>query len=302
MWGTKTPVFELRDLQILSALGRHRHFARAANECGISQPAFSARLKKFELDLGVPLVERGNRFQGFTPEGEIALKCAIEVLDAAEGLRQRIAESRGTVAGQLTIGTVPTALAFVSMLPQAMKVAHPHLSLQIKSATALLVQLGLEDRTFDAGISYLDGVLPPSLVATRLYDERYVLLAPRALAPQTSGSITWREASLLPLSVLTSDMQNRRIVEQVFQEIGVSANIVLEANVFSACLAQVQSGFAATIVPELLVRGLPAGDDVVSLALTEPEIRKPIGLIVTDRAPMLPAVKALRDIVEALLQ
>ena len=61
---------EFRDLQFLHALSQHRHFARAAETCGVSQPAFSTRIQKLEAQLGVPLVRRDNRFQGLTPEGE----------------------------------------------------------------------------------------------------------------------------------------------------------------------------------------------------------------------------------------
>ncbi|MEM9141051.1 MAG: LysR family transcriptional regulator, partial [Pseudomonadota bacterium] len=58
---------DLRDMELLAALARNRHFARAATECGISQPAFSARIRNMELDLGAAIVQRGNRFVGFTP-------------------------------------------------------------------------------------------------------------------------------------------------------------------------------------------------------------------------------------------
>ena len=41
-------MLDLRDLECLSALARHKHFARAAEECGMSQPAFSMRIRNLE--------------------------------------------------------------------------------------------------------------------------------------------------------------------------------------------------------------------------------------------------------------
>ena len=108
---------DLRDMQLLAALARQGHFARAADESGISQPAFSARIRNLEIDLGVPLVKRGNRFGGFTPEGEIALKWARRLLADADGLRQEVEAARGALSGRLAIGVVPTALAFVARVP-----------------------------------------------------------------------------------------------------------------------------------------------------------------------------------------
>lgn len=44
---------ELRDLEILAALARHRHFTRAAEACGISQPALSSRIANLENVIGM---------------------------------------------------------------------------------------------------------------------------------------------------------------------------------------------------------------------------------------------------------
>ena len=44
--------------------------------CNISQPTLSGRLRQLEQELGVPIVERGQRYHGLTPEGERVLKWA----------------------------------------------------------------------------------------------------------------------------------------------------------------------------------------------------------------------------------
>jgi DNA-binding transcriptional LysR family regulator len=55
-------------LELLLALAKERHFGRAAEACGVTQPTMSTSLKQLEEILGVMLVQRGSRFQGFTPE------------------------------------------------------------------------------------------------------------------------------------------------------------------------------------------------------------------------------------------
>jgi DNA-binding transcriptional LysR family regulator len=59
-----------RQLEYFVALARERHFARAAAACYVSQPALSEAIRKLEQELKVPLVRRGQRFEGLTPEGE----------------------------------------------------------------------------------------------------------------------------------------------------------------------------------------------------------------------------------------
>lgn len=57
-------------LEYLLALARERNFGRAAEQCGVTQPTFSAGIKQLEDTLGVMLVQRTSRFLGFTAEGE----------------------------------------------------------------------------------------------------------------------------------------------------------------------------------------------------------------------------------------
>ena len=65
--------------EYLLALDREKHFGRAAQACGVSQPNLSAAIKQLELHLGVILVDRGARFIGFTPEGLRILEWARSI-------------------------------------------------------------------------------------------------------------------------------------------------------------------------------------------------------------------------------
>ena len=295
---------DIRDMQLLAALARHRHFARAADDCGISQPAFSARIRNMELELDVQIVRRGNRFQGFTEEGEIVLKWARRILSDADGLKQELELARGKISGRLSVGVIPTALAFVAPLPARLRALHPGISMQVFSLTTARIHQGLEDYSLDAGIGYLDGPRPAALApAELLYEERYVLLAPTELAPRSDGDVTWAEAAGLPLSMLTRDMRNRRFLDEVFEaHVGRAPHPVLETNDLTTLLAQVERGVSAAIVPEVLADSLSTSEDVVRLRLTDPDITTPVGLLLTDRDPRPPAVNALANLFRKAVQ
>ena len=66
-------------LEFLIALAHERHFGRAAETCGVTQPTLSAGVKQMEETFGVLLVNRGSRFQSFTAEGERVLDWARRV-------------------------------------------------------------------------------------------------------------------------------------------------------------------------------------------------------------------------------
>lgn len=284
---------DLRDMELLAALARNRHFARAAAECGISQPAFSARIRNLEIDLGAPIVLRGNRFIGFTREGEIALKWAHQMLSNARGLRQEIDQFRAELTGWLTIGVIPTALSFVATIAAEMRAAHPALVIRVLSHSSTEIAEGLESFSLDVGVTYLESTLPAGSRAQHAYTEHYELLAPRALVPRDLGVITWAEAASIPLCLLPRNMMNRRIMDQAFIAAETTPNIVMETDAFTAALVQVTSGTAATIAPEMLIEHSTLPDSIARLKLTSPTIEKPIGVVTTAQEPRLPAVDAM---------
>lgn len=287
-------------MELIAALARHEHFARAAEECGISQPAFSARIRNLETALGVPVVKRGNRFLGFTLEGEIVLKWARRMVLDADGMRQEIQAAKGALTGRLSIGAVPTGLTFAAGVPAKIHQQHPGLAIRLLSMSSTDIIRGIEDFTLDAGITYLDDGTVGSFKAIPLYDEQYVLLSPPALAPRPSGTVTWQEAANLPLCLLTSNMRNRQIIDEIFASVGVSPKPIIETNAFVAALTQVANGALATIAPALLADTLPIAEGSVRLRLVEPEATRSIGLIMAERDPQPPALRAFSDVVQIM--
>ena len=290
---------DIRDLQLLVSLSRHKHFSRAADDCGISQPAFSARIRKMEEGFALPLVRRGNTFLGFTREGEVVLKWARKVLADIEGMRQEIDALNTNLNGKLAVGVIPTALPFAAKISSQLRQRHPNLSIEIHALATRLIEIRLNDFSLDAGLMYFEDADPET--TERLYDETYVLIAPEALAPRKSGQATWAEAAGLPLCLLTRDMRNRQFLDDVFERIDAVPTVVMESSDFTAVLAQVASGNAATIAPLDVAETFLARGVTVQLPLVEPVVSHTIGLSIKDQSPPLPMVQALRLAVRAAL-
>ena len=112
-------------LDFLLALAREEHFGRAAESRGVTQPTLSAGIKQLEETLGVLLVNRGSRFQSFTPEGERVLDWARRIVGDSRAMRQEISACRHGLTGRLRIAAIPTALAMVASLTTPFRVRHP---------------------------------------------------------------------------------------------------------------------------------------------------------------------------------
>lgn len=282
-------------MQMLAALARHGHFGRAAEECGISQPAFSARIQKMEQQLGAPLIKRGHRFLGFTVEGEIALRWARRILADAETMRTDMQAARGGLTGHLRIGAVPTAVTFAAQALTRLHRTHPGVRLELRSASSKDIRQGLLDGSMEAGLTYLSSRLSPDITAEPLYDERYVLIGSPALLGPERTAITWAEAAELPLCLLSSDMRNRKIIDRVFEQLDLSPDIALETNAFTAALVQASAGLSATVAPEELAAAFPLSSQLISLPLSDPEVEEPIAFAYLTQSPPAATVQAVLE-------
>ncbi|MEM1149305.1 MAG: LysR family transcriptional regulator [Pseudomonadota bacterium] len=288
-------MIDLKDLQCLAALARNRHFARAASECGLSQPAFSMRIRNLEERLDITIVRRGNRYQGLTHEGETVLGHARQILDGVRTLEQDVRAARGDITGSLILGAIPTAAAYAAHAVIWLKEAHPGVTIRIETANSLAIQQGVEVSAFDAGITYTEGASRDLLTVDPLYDETYVLLAPTGIAPRVEGTATWQEAASLPLSLLEPSMQNRRILDRIFADAGAMPNVLVETGGFMAAIVMAVQGVAATVVPKILVESLGPLEQTAILPLTSPDVKTSICLVTPQREPQIPTVKALRS-------
>ncbi len=122
-------------LDFLLALAREKHFGRAAESCGVTQPTLSAGVKQLEEQMGVLLVNRGSRFQGFTPEGERVLDWARRIVGDTRQMREEINALRFGLSGRLRIAAIPTALAMVAAITTPYREEHPHVHFTIYSRT-----------------------------------------------------------------------------------------------------------------------------------------------------------------------
>jgi DNA-binding transcriptional LysR family regulator len=290
----------VRYLEYLSALARERHFARAAAACNVTQPTLSAGIKQLEESLGVLIVERRQRFVGFTVEGERVLTWAHRVLAGYSSLEQELSELREGLEGQIRLGAIPVSLPPVALLTAAFAARHPRTRFQVTSHSSVEIQRGLDDFTLDAGITYLDNEPLVGVRTDPLYRERYVLITHDKASFAGLQSISWRQAATLPLCLLTPDMQNRRIIDAIFRAAGEEVQAVMETNSIVTLWSHIRFGPWSTVVPHTFLLLLGRQRDVIALSLTEPEASHLIGLAIRDGEPVSPLARELEQIANKL--
>ena len=103
----------LRDLRYLVAAVEHRHFGRAAETCGISQPTLSVQLRKLEELLGVVLFERTSKAVVPTAACEQLLGHVRAAVAEADAILAAARSLRDPLAGRLRLGIIPTLAPYL---------------------------------------------------------------------------------------------------------------------------------------------------------------------------------------------
>lgn len=285
----------LRQLEYLSALAREGHFGRAAAACHVSQPALSAGIRKLETELGVQIVQRGHRFQGFTPEGKQVLLWAHRIIAEQDALRDELASMRGGLSGRLRVGAIPTALTVAPLLTTPLHQRHPLVTFSFESMTSREIVRRLNDFDIDVGMTYIDGEPLGGVRVEPLYRERYLLLTQCHGKFAGRDSVSWEEAASTPLCLLPPSMQNRRIIDGVFAGVGIAVDPVVESDTVSAIYAHVDLMELSSIIPHAWLHrfGVPNGTRV--LPLPRPARSFQVGLVLADRDPEPMLARALLE-------
>jgi DNA-binding transcriptional LysR family regulator len=282
----------LRQLEYLVALARERHFARAAAACYVSQPSLSAAIRKLEHELDVPIVRRGRRFEGLTPEGERVLAWAHRILAERDALRQELSAMRGGLTGTLRIGAIPTALTAASLLTTPFCERHPQARVGLESLSSAEITHGLAEFELDVAMTYLDDDTLHHVRKFPLYEERYVLLTREPTGPAAA----WAQVAALPLCLLSPRMRNRRIIDECFAADGATAVPAVECDTVAGLYAHLAAGRWSSVISHawLHMFGVPEGMRVVPLE--GPAHGPRVGLVVADHEPQSVLAGALLEV------
>jgi DNA-binding transcriptional LysR family regulator len=277
---------QLQHLRYFVALARARHFAAAANACGVSQPTLSAGLAALEHELGKRLVERDRRFIALTEHGEAILPWAEQALGAVRGLGQAAASSAQALTGEFRLHAIPAALPLVGPFGQALLRANPGLTMSVQTGTSREIEHGLLANDFDGGLTYLDHEPPANMLTAPLHHEQYRFIACRGTGFDKRAAIGWEEAAALPLCLLHQGMQYRRILDRQFALHGLSVNPAAIADSYISVFSLVRSGEFVSIVPDGYARLMEGLDWCRFLPLEPSASLRRVGLVVVNRDPL----------------
>lgn len=143
----------LQQLEYILAVDKHRHFAKAAEQCFVTQPTLSMMIQKLEEELGIKIFNRDIKPVEPTKEGLEIIGRAKEVLTKAGLLKAYAAELKGENKGELHLGIIPTLAPY--LLPLFLKSFtenYPYLKIFIKEMVTNDIIEKLKTGDLDVGL------------------------------------------------------------------------------------------------------------------------------------------------------
>lgn len=125
----------LKQLRCLEAVEHTRHFRRAAELVGITQPSLTVQIQSLEEILGARLVERSRSGVSMTPFGREVVTRARLINEHVQQLTDLSYQARGGLTGTIRLGTTPTMGPY--LLPSVVGELHKdykHLKLYIRDS------------------------------------------------------------------------------------------------------------------------------------------------------------------------
>jgi LysR family transcriptional regulator, hydrogen peroxide-inducible genes activator len=140
-------------LEYILAIDTHRHFAKAADACFVTQPTLSMQVGKLEKTLGVKIFDRTHSPVVPTEAGIQILEQAKKILLEKSRVSEIISLKKGLLEGELRIGIIPTLAPYLLPLfvNQFLR-KYPKIKLVVYEKTTDALLEALRESDLDAGI------------------------------------------------------------------------------------------------------------------------------------------------------
>lgn len=150
----------LQQLEYIIAVDECRHFARAAEQCRVTQPTLSAMIQKLEDELGARIFDRNRQPIAPTAVGESVIKQARETLRQSKTIQEVVFEEKASLGGVFRLAILPTIAPYLlpRFFPQLMS-KYKGLDIQVAEMKTKDIKQALIDGKIDAGIlAQIDGL------------------------------------------------------------------------------------------------------------------------------------------------
>ena len=282
---------QIHQLTYFVAVARTRHFTRAADLTGVSQPTLSKQIRVLENSLGTPLFVRDRGAIELTSAGEALLPHAQRILIDVESAERTVHEVASLRRGRVRLGATPSLCD--GLLPEALTRFHetyPAIDLEVQEAGSRVLTRELAQGRLDVALL----IVPlhsnePDIETTPVLRERLVLASPATA--DLPDRMDVEELRDLPLVMFREGYDLRDVTLRACASAGFEPRLAVEGGEMSAVLRFVEAGLGHAVVPSMVV---PSRPGLRATQLANPELDRVIALAHRSSEALPLAAKAFK--------
>jgi LysR family hydrogen peroxide-inducible transcriptional activator len=140
-------------LEYIVSIDTHRHFAKAADNCFVTQPTLSMQVQKLEEELGLQIFDRSRQPVIPTLAGVEIIEQARKILSEKNRVHEIVQQKKDTLAGELRIGIIPTLAPYLlPLFVQRFTRKYPQIKMVVHEMTTEIIVSKLREGRIDVGI------------------------------------------------------------------------------------------------------------------------------------------------------
>lgn len=270
----------IKQLRAFVALADARHYRKAAERMGVSQPSLSAQILRLESALRLSLVERGRRGAVLTPAGREVLAHARHVLDEVETLAARSTMLRGGMGGTIRLGSTPTLGPYIlPHLVQRLRRDYPQIKLIMRDAAPRVLQDELLEGRHDVILTQLP-VGSTDVATRRLFREPLKLIVAQDHPLAGQGDVRDADMAGQDILALPGSYLLHGQTQALCDELGARLRQDYEGTSLDALRQMTALNMGVCLLPALYVRSEVTGGpgDVRVLRFRRDRLTRSIGL------------------------
>jgi DNA-binding transcriptional LysR family regulator len=282
----------IETLKVFCDLAETGSFSKAAALNSVTQSAVSQQIRSLENRFKVVLVERGRRNLALTPEGGIFLNACKEILEVYNHLGERLHELRDVVAGELKIASI-YSIGLHELPPVLKEFRQKYAEVEVHVEYRRSVQVYTEVLAGEVDLGLV--AYPsrrPGLQIDIFSEDDLMLICHPAHPLARRKSVKLIELAGEKLIAFEPDLPTRKVIDRHLREYNVQIEHTMEFDNIETVKRAVEIESGVSIVPRMTVKQEVESGVLAAVAIGEPRMVRPLGIISRRSRPRSPAQKA----------
>jgi DNA-binding transcriptional LysR family regulator len=282
--------------RVFRDLAETASFSEAARRGSITQSAVSQQIKALESRFGVKLIERGKKNFSLTPEGQLFLGAAREILAVVDGLDGRLRELREVVGGDLRLAAVlSVGLHELPPYTRQFTQQYPQVKIHTDYLRSSEVYAEVLEGNADAGLVAYP-VARRGLQAEVLWRDRLVLVCSPSHRLARRARVPLSELEGEKFIAFEADLPTRKALDRAMRLAKVNIRPEREFDNIEMVKRSVEIDGAVSILPETTLVNERRAGSLIPVEIASPDMWRPVGVIMRRNRVGSPALRLFLDL------